>query len=85
MFSRLTTLLFVVALISTGNLFAAEKGWFDFRAAIAADTVSGLQFFDKVDKDVALRPVEAKAYKAGTVALRYEVRGASVRAVEAGS
>jgi dihydrofolate reductase len=34
----------------------------------------GIQFFEKLDKDVALHLAEVKAYKTGTVALRYEVR-----------
>ena len=35
----------------------------------------GIAFFDKLDGDVALHLAEVKAYKSGTVALRYEVRG----------
>ena len=35
---------------------------------------SGISFFERLDKDVALHLVEAKAYKSGMVALRYEVR-----------
>ena len=34
----------------------------------------GLQFFEKLDKDIALHLMEVKAYKSGTVGLRYEVR-----------
>ena len=34
----------------------------------------GLSFFDGLEKDVALHLVEAKAYKSGMLALRYEVR-----------
>ena len=34
----------------------------------------GISFFQGLDKDVALHLVEAKAYKSGMVALRYEVR-----------
>jgi dihydrofolate reductase len=34
----------------------------------------GIQFFEKLDRDVALHLMEIKAYKSGTVALRYEVR-----------
>ncbi|HLH53803.1 MAG TPA: dihydrofolate reductase family protein [Verrucomicrobiae bacterium] len=34
----------------------------------------GIPFFEKLDRDVALHLVEVKAYKSGTVALRYEVR-----------
>ena len=34
----------------------------------------GIPFFGRLDKDVALHLMEAKAYKSGTVALRYEVR-----------
>jgi dihydrofolate reductase len=34
----------------------------------------GIPFFDKLDRDVALHLTEIKAYKSGTVALRYEVR-----------
>ena len=35
----------------------------------------GIRFFEKLDKDVALHLAEVKAYKSGTVELRYEVRG----------
>src|SRR6201984_1055668 len=35
----------------------------------------GIRFFEKLDRDVALHLAEAKAYKRGMVALRYEVRG----------
>jgi dihydrofolate reductase len=35
----------------------------------------GISFFEKLDKDVALHLAEVKAYKSGTVELRYEVRG----------
>jgi dihydrofolate reductase len=35
---------------------------------------SGIAFFERLDTDVALHLVEAKAYKSGMVALRYEVR-----------
>jgi dihydrofolate reductase len=35
----------------------------------------GIQFFEKLGKDVALHLMEVKAYKSGTVELRYEVRG----------
>jgi dihydrofolate reductase len=34
----------------------------------------GIRFFERLDRDVALHLVEVKAYKSGTVALRYEVR-----------
>ena len=34
----------------------------------------GIRFFDKLDKDIALHLAEVKAYKTGTVELRYEVR-----------
>ncbi|MEZ5419080.1 MAG: hypothetical protein R2708_17325 [Vicinamibacterales bacterium] len=34
----------------------------------------GISFFAGLDKDVALHLVETKAYRTGTVALRYEVR-----------
>ena len=34
----------------------------------------GVSFFDRLDKDVVLHLVEAKAYVSGMVALRYEVR-----------
>lgn len=37
----------------------------------------GIQFFEKLDKDVALHLAEVKAYKTGTVELRYEVRAAA--------
>jgi dihydrofolate reductase len=35
----------------------------------------GIPFFDKLHRDVALHLAEVKAYKSGTVELRYEVRG----------
>ena len=35
----------------------------------------GIQFFEKLDRDIALHLTEVKAYKGGTVELRYEVRG----------
>lgn len=34
----------------------------------------GIQFFDKLERDVALHLTEVKAWKSGTVALCYEVR-----------
>jgi len=35
----------------------------------------GIPFFERLDRDIALHLVEAKAYKSGMVALRYDVRG----------
>lgn len=35
----------------------------------------GIRFFEKLEQDVALHLTEAKAYRSGTVALRYDVRG----------
>jgi dihydrofolate reductase len=35
---------------------------------------SGIPFFEKLDRDVALHLAEVKAYASGIVALRYEVR-----------
>jgi dihydrofolate reductase len=35
----------------------------------------GIPFFAKLDRDVALHLADVKAYKSGTVGLRYEVRG----------
>jgi len=35
----------------------------------------GIRFFEKLDKDVALHLAEIKAYKTGTVELRYQVQG----------
>ena len=35
----------------------------------------GIPFFKNLDRDVALHLAEVKAYKSGTVGLRYEVRG----------
>ncbi len=35
----------------------------------------GIRFFEKLDRDVALHLAGVKAYKTGTVELRYEVRG----------
>ena len=34
----------------------------------------GIQFFEKLDRDIALHLAEVKAYKSGMVELRYEVR-----------
>ncbi|MES4787392.1 MAG: hypothetical protein C4294_18080 [Nitrospiraceae bacterium] len=34
----------------------------------------GIQFFEKLNSDIALHLTEVKAYKSGIVALRYEVR-----------
>jgi dihydrofolate reductase len=35
----------------------------------------GIQFFEKLDRDIPLHLAEVKAYKSGMVGLRYEVRG----------
>jgi dihydrofolate reductase len=35
----------------------------------------GIQFFEKLDRDISLHLAEVKAYKSGMVELRYEVRG----------
>jgi dihydrofolate reductase len=35
----------------------------------------GIRFFERLDRDIALHLAEVKAYKSGTVELRYEVRG----------
>lgn len=40
----------------------------------------GLPFFERLDKDVALHLAEAKAYKSGMVALKYEVKKVAARA-----
>jgi dihydrofolate reductase len=37
----------------------------------------GIQFFEKLEKDVALHLTEVKAYKSGTVGLCYEVKKAN--------
>jgi hypothetical protein len=34
----------------------------------------GISFFDRLDRDVALHLLEAKAYQSGMVALWYEVQ-----------
>jgi dihydrofolate reductase len=34
----------------------------------------GIPFFEELGRDIALHLVEVKAYKSGTVELRYEVR-----------
>jgi hypothetical protein len=39
---------------------------------------SGISFFEKLDRDIALHLTEVKAYKSGTVALRYEVRSRQI-------
>ena len=36
---------------------------------------NGISFFEKLDRDIPLHLVEAKAYKNGMVELRYDVRG----------
>lgn len=41
----------------------------------------GIRFFDGLEKDVALHLAEAKAYKSGMVALRYEVRAPASHAM----
>lgn len=43
----------------------------------------GIRFFDRLDKDVPLHLMEVKAYKSGTVGLRYEVRNTPGRSPEA--
>jgi chorismate synthase len=40
----------------------------------------GIQFFEKLDRDIALHLMEVKAYKNGVVGLRYEVRGSPGKA-----
>ena len=35
----------------------------------------GIPFFEKLVRDIALHLAEVKAYKSGTVELRYELRG----------
>jgi hypothetical protein len=35
----------------------------------------GIPFLDKLDRDIALHLTEVKAYKSGTVELRYDARG----------
>jgi dihydrofolate reductase len=40
----------------------------------------GVAFFERLDGDVALHLLEAKAYRSGMVALRYEVKHAAVSA-----
>jgi dihydrofolate reductase len=35
----------------------------------------GIQFFEKLDRDIALHLTEVKAYKSGTIALCYQVQG----------
>jgi hypothetical protein len=42
----------------------------------------GIPLFEKLYRDVALHLAELKAYKSGTVALRYEVRGVAALAGE---
>jgi hypothetical protein len=39
---------------------------------------NGIQFFETLDQDVALHLADVKAYKSGSVALRYEVRKQAV-------
>jgi dihydrofolate reductase len=43
----------------------------------------GIQFFDGLDRDVALHLAEVKAYKSGMVELLYEVRGHGVESRDA--
>ena len=35
----------------------------------------GIQFFERLDRDIALHLAEVKAYRNGMVELRYEVQG----------
>lgn len=35
---------------------------------------NGIRFFEKLDRDIALHLIEAKAYRSGMVALRYQAR-----------
>ena len=64
MFSRLITLLFVVTLISTGALFAAEKGWFGFSVAIGAETIFSLNPVIRAIKIADVEP-DSPASRAG--------------------
>lgn len=38
----------------------------------------GIRFFEKLNRDVALHLAEVKAYKSGTVELRYEIQGRAI-------
>jgi dihydrofolate reductase len=43
----------------------------------------GIRFFDRLDRDVALHLVEVKAYKTGTVELRYNIGPTSLQRIAA--
>ena len=44
---------------------------------------SGISFFEKLDRDIALHLIEVKAYKSGMVALGYEVRSPDIESQNA--
>jgi dihydrofolate reductase len=44
----------------------------------------GIQFFENLDRDIALHLVEVKSYRTGTVELRYEVRNPAASKPAAG-
>jgi len=54
------------------RLGLADEVYYSILPIVIGD---GISFFEKLDKDVALHLAQVKAYKSGTVELRYEVRG----------
>jgi dihydrofolate reductase len=44
---------------------------------------SGVAFFEKLDRDIALHLIEVKVYKSGMVALGYEVRSPGIESQNA--
>jgi dihydrofolate reductase len=50
----------------------ADELYFSILPVLIGD---GISFFESLDRDVALHLAGVKAYKSGTVELRYEVRG----------
>jgi hypothetical protein len=58
-----------VSIPATGRLAGSRRpSWTKTEAC-------GIQFFEKLDRDIALHLAEVKAYKSGMVELRYEVQG----------
>jgi dihydrofolate reductase len=53
------------------RLGLADEVYYSILPIVIGD---GISFFEKLDKDVALHLADVKAYKSGTVELRYEVR-----------
>jgi dihydrofolate reductase len=71
---RFRTIWFVGGGVVSGEclrLGLADQVYYSILPILIGD---GIPFFEKLDRDVALHLAGAKAYKSGTVELRYEVR-----------